>query len=64
MEILVSDFEQLQELQPFLPSRQSPHPVHKSQVVPMEILFKDEKFSLSQLLKDAALTGDSQVGYG
>ena len=67
MEVLVNEFKSLHDLQPHLPERESPHPVKKSMVVPMEILFKDEIRKadtieiLSDLMKDSALTGEHQV---
>lgn len=67
MEFLVSEFKSLKALQSHVPVRHSPHPVQKTTVVPMQILFKDEKYKsdtidiLSQLMKDASLTGQPQV---
>ena len=69
MEVLVFAFSYLGDLQKFLPSRKSPHAVQKSVVVPMQILFKDEKYKsetieiLSDLMHDAALNGEPQVNY-
>ena len=67
MEFLVSEFNSLKDLKPYVPPRQSPHPVRRTIVAPMEILFKDEKHKsetidiLTELMKDAALTGQPQV---
>ena len=67
MEFLVSEFNSLKDLKPHVPPRQSPHPVRRTIVAPMEILFKDEKYKsetidiLTELMKDAALTGQPQV---
>ena len=67
MEVLVAEFKSLNDLQPHLPQRESPHPIQKTVVVPMQILFKDEKFKaetieiLSDLMKDAGLSGEPQV---
>ena len=67
MEILVTEFRSLAALQHLLPQPQPIHPVQKSEVAPMKILFKDEKYKdetidiLTQLTKDAKLTGDPQV---
>ena len=44
MEVMVAEFKSLHDLQPHLPQHESPHPVQKSVVIPMQILFKDEKF--------------------
>ena len=40
MEFLVSNFESLGDLKDFVPTRELLHPVKKSVVVPMKILFK------------------------
>ena len=67
MEILTAEFTSLSDLQKYVPQRQSPYPVRKSVAVPMQALFKDEKYKsdtidiLSVLMKDAALTGTPQV---
>ena len=65
MEFLVEHFRSLRHLSHLVPPRQSPHPVRKSTVVPMKILFHDERYTaetieiLSQLPQDANLTGES-----
>lgn len=67
MEVLVTEFSSLHDLQPYLPPRECLHPVKKSAIVPMKILFKDEKYKaqtieiLSDLMRDADLTGNPQV---
>lgn len=67
MKFLVKEFKDLTGLRKYLPDRVSLHPVEKSEVVPMKVLFKDEKYIsetidiLTQLMEDAALTGESQV---
>ena len=67
MEVLVTEFNSLSDLKDLVPPRQSPHPIKKSLVVPMKVLFRDEKCKsetieiLSDLMKDATLTGDPQV---
>ena len=43
MEFLVSHFPSLGNLKQLVPARESLHPVEKSVVVPMKILFKDKK---------------------
>ena len=45
MEFLVEHFRSLRHLSHLVPPRQSPHPVRKSTVVPMKILFRDEKYT-------------------
>ena len=55
------------DLKQHIPARHSPHPVQKATVATMKILFKDEKYKaetidiLTQLMKDALLTGQPQV---
>ena len=67
MEVLVTDFKSLNSLKHLVPSRESPHQLQKSVAVPMKVLFRDEKQKaetieiLSDLVKDAALTGNPQV---
>ena len=69
MKFLAEEFESLSDLQLFVPKHQSPHPVQKSEVIPIKILFKDEKYIsetvdiLSQLMIDANITGSPQVGH-
>ena len=43
METLVNEFPPLSHLKKFVPPRKSPHPTLKAEVVPMKILFHDEK---------------------
>ena len=58
---------QSSNLKEFVPSREVVHPIEKSVVVPMKILFKDEKYKsetieiLQQLMDDADLKGLYQV---
>lgn len=67
MEFLIKMFPSLQDLKSFVPERKTLHQCQKSQVVPMKLLFRDEKYKsetieiLSQLAKDANLNADSQV---
>ena len=67
MEVLVEKFDCLAHLKPLVPCRQSPHPVKQRTVVPMSILFKDEKYKaetveiIRELMADAKLSGDPQV---
>ena len=67
MNFLVTEFPDLAGLRQYVPARVSLHPVHKSEVVPMKVLYKDEKYTsetidiLSQLATDADLCGESQV---
>ncbi len=67
MNYLVREFSGLADLKEFAPAQQPLHPVAKSEVVPMKVLFKDEKYTsetidiLSQLMADADLKGASQV---
>lgn len=67
MNFLVKEFKDLAGLKKYVPPRDLLHPVKKSEVVPMKVLFKDEKYTsetidiLSQFMNDASLNGDSQV---
>lgn len=67
MNFLAKEFKDLAGLKKYVPDHVTLHPVEKSEVVPMKVLFKDEKYTsetidiLSQLMKDAALSGESQV---
>lgn len=67
MRFLVNEFKDLAGLKKYAPSHVPLHPATKSEVVPMTVLFKDEKYTaetidiLSKLIEDAALSGDSQV---
>ena len=68
MHILVEEFPSLSDLQPLLPSSET-DPVGESNVVPMKILFKDEKYKsetteiLTRLVKDADLSGKPELLY-
>ena len=70
MAFLVDNFTSLKKLCKFIPAKSPIHPVEKSDVVPMKILFKDEKYKtetldiLAQLLQDAGLSGNQQVCEG
>ena len=65
--ILTEHFPVLKHLQKLVPPPELVHPIMPSDVVPMKILFRDEKYKsetieiLSQLLKDAGISGDEQV---
>ena len=67
MQFLVTEFSCLNHLKLFLPDKESPHCVNKSNVVPMKMLFKDEKYKaetvdiLSRLVVDAQLSGKPEV---
>ena len=67
MGFLVESFPSLKDLAQFIPLTEPLHPIVKSEVVPMKILFMDEKYKsetieiLSRLLDDASLSGDIQV---
>ena len=60
-------FTDLKALTTLIPPVEPLHPIAKSEVVPMKILFKDEKYKsatieiLTQLLDDASLSGKEQV---
>ena len=64
MRFLVSNFSDLKK---FVPDEAPLHPVVKTEVIPMKILFRDEKYIsdtieiLSKLVEDAKLCGEPQV---
>lgn len=66
--ILVQDFSDIQDLAQYAPDKQPFHPPKKSEVAPMKVLFKDEKFTsetidiLSKLVEDGNLKGNCRVG--
>ena len=68
MEFLVKTFSSLVDLEEFVPAVEPIHPVQKSEVVPMKLLLKDEKYKsetidiLAQLYTDADLSGDHPMG--
>ena len=67
MEFLVEHFTVLAHLRKYVPPVEPLHPPQKSEVVPMKVLFKDEKLKtdtidiLSQLNTTANLDGTPQV---
>ena len=67
MSFLAENFTDLADLQRYIQPVEPVHPVEKSEVVPMKILFKDEKLKsdtidiLTQLMMDANLDGTPQV---
>ena len=67
MEFLVEHFTDLAHMKEYIPPVEPLHPPQKSEVVPMKLLFKDEKLKtdtidiLSQLITDANLDGTPQV---
>lgn len=67
MEFLLEHFTDLTHLEEHIPPVEPLHPPQKSDVVPMKVLFKDEKLKsdtidiLSQLITDANLDGTPQV---
>ena len=66
MELLVSEVKSLEGLKQLVPSRTSPHPP-SNQVIPLKLLFHDEKYTsetiliLQQFIQDAALDETPQV---
>ena len=60
-------FSSLNDRKQFVPPYTTPHKVRKAEVVPMKVLFKDEKYKseiigiLMQLMTDADLNGNHQV---
>ena len=49
MSFLVENFTDLTDLQCYVPPMESIHPPQKSEVIPMKILFKDEKLKVTRL---------------
>ena len=66
-EVLGAGIQYFSDLKRFLPDETPLHPVTKSEVVPMKVLFRDEKYVsetieiLMDLAKNAKLTGHYQV---
>ena len=50
MGILTTEFTSLGDLQKLVPQIESPNPVRKSVVVPMQALFKDEKYKAETIV--------------
>ena len=67
MGFLVKMFSSLHDLEKFIPVVNTIHPVQKSDVAPMKLLLKDEKYKsetidiLTQIYEDGDLSGDQQV---
>ena len=67
MRLLVEVFESLRGLARYAPQEKNLHPVATSEVVPMELLFRDEKYTsenveiLKKIAMDANLHGNPQV---
>ncbi len=67
MKFFVAEFDSLHDLEKLVPEEKFLHTPHKSIVVPMKVLFKDEKYKsetidiLTQLMTDAQLAGSPQV---
>ena len=67
MECSVTQFSSLAEVKKLLTPKQLTHAVQNSRVVPMKLLFKDEKRKsetidiLTQLFSDGNLKGTNQV---
>ena len=63
---LVANFSTFSDLKEFVPDETPLHPVVKTEVIPMKILFRDEKYISendrdTKLLENAKLCGDPQV---
>ena len=67
MHFLVREFSCLGHLKSLLPDEDSPHIASESTVVPMKVLFKDEKYKaqttdiLARLVVDTQLSGKPEV---
>ena len=67
MQYMVSAFATFSDLKQFVTDEVPSHPVVKTEIVPMKVLFRDEKYVsetieiLTDIAKDALLTGQPQV---
>ena len=67
MQLLVTEFDSLSNLSRYLPPETLVFPAAKTNVVPMRLLFRDEKYTsenveiLRETAKDANLQGSPQV---
>ena len=67
MRFLVTNFSAFSDLKKFVPDETPLHPVVKTEVTPMKILFRDEKYIsetieiLTKLVEDGKLCGEPQV---
>ena len=67
MGFMVKSFSTFSDLKKFVPEERPIHTVVKTEVVPMKVLFRDEKYIsetieiLSDLVKSAKLSGQPQV---
>ena len=67
MQLLVSEFDSLSNLSRYVPPEKPLFPATKTNVVPMRLLFRDEKYTsenveiLKETAKDAGLQGRPQV---
>ena len=67
MGFMVNNFSTFSDLKKFVPEETLLHPMVKTEVIPMKILFRDEKYISetieipTKLLEDAKLRGDPQV---
>ena len=67
MKFMVTTFKTFSDLKQFIPDEKSLHPIMKTEVVPMKVLFRDEKYIsetieiLTDIAKDARLSGQPQV---
>ena len=64
---LTEELEALADLRKYAPEQEQLHPPTKTEVAPMKVLFKDEKYTsetidiLTKLVEDAKLKGTCQV---
>ena len=67
MQLLVTEFDSISNLSRYLPPETPVFPAAKTNVVPMQLLFRDEKYTsenveiLRETAKDANLQGSPQV---
>ena len=66
MRFLVTNFSAFSDLKKFVPDETPLHPVVKTEVIPMKILFRDEKYIsetieiLTKLVEDGKLCRDAE----
>ena len=67
MRFLTEELEALADLKKYAPEQEQVHAPSKTEVVPMKVLFKDEKYTsetidiLTKLMEDGSLKGTCQV---
>ena len=69
MKFMVTTFRTFSDLKQFILDEKSLHPIMKTEVVPMKVLFRDEKYIgetieiITDIAKDARMYGQPQLSY-